>query len=86
VLAWVGAAAPIPEADVSGISADRPGTSARRMIQFLASRNLLIPDPAREAGPHEQAIERRIHGLPAVIAGEVRRWILVLRGEGRRPH
>ena len=86
VLAWVGAAAPIPEADISGISADRPGTSARRMIQFLASRNLIIPDPAREADPHEQAIERRIHGLPAVIAGELRRWILVLRGEGRRPH
>ena len=86
VLAWAGADAPIREADISGISADRPGTSARRMVQFLASRNLLIPDPAREADPHEQVIERRLRGLPAGIAGELRRWVLVLRGEGRRQH
>jgi hypothetical protein len=86
VLAWVGADAPIREADIRGISADRPGTSARRMVQFLASRDLLIPDPAREADPHEQAIERRLRGLPAGIADELRRWVLVLRGEGRRPH
>jgi hypothetical protein len=84
VLAWVGADAPIREADIRGISADRPGTSAWRMIQFLAGRDLLIP--AREADPHEQAIERRLRGLPAGIADELRRWVLVLRGEGRRPH
>ncbi len=69
VLAWAGAAVPIREADISGISADRPGTSARRMIQFLASRDLIIPDPARDADPHEQAIERRFHGLPAGSPG-----------------
>jgi hypothetical protein len=86
VLAWIGADAPIREADIRGIHASRPGTSARRMIEFLASRNLLVPDPAREADPHEQAIERRLRGLPAGIAGELRRWVLVLRGEGRRPH
>jgi site-specific recombinase XerC len=86
VLAWVGADAPIHEAGIRGISADRPGTSARRMLQFLASRNLIIADPAREADPHEQAIEHRLRGLPAGIAGELRRWVLVLRGEGRRQH
>lgn len=64
VLAWVGADAPIHEADIRGISAGRPGTSARRMLQFLASRNLIIPDPAREIDPHEQAIEHRLRGLP----------------------
>jgi len=57
VLAWIGADAPIREADICGIHANRPGTSARRMVQFLASRDLLIPDPAREADPHERAIE-----------------------------
>lgn len=86
MLAWIGADAPIREADISGIAADRPGTSARRMIQFLASRDMLIRDPAREAGIHELAIERRLNGLPAGIAGELRRWVLVLRGEGRRLH
>lgn len=84
VLAWIGADAPVREADIRGIHASRPGTSARRMIEFLASRNLL--DPAREADPHEQAIGRRLHGLPAGIADELRRWVLVLRGGGRRPH
>ena len=88
VLAWVGAGAgaPVREADIRGISAGRPGTSARRMLQFLASRNLVIADPAREIDFHEQAIEHRLRGLPAGIAGELRRWVLVLRGEGRRQH
>ena len=86
VLAWVGADAPVHEADIRGISASRPGTSARRMLQFLASRNLIIPDPARQTDPHEQAIEHRLRGLPAGIAGELRRWVRVLRGEGRRRH
>jgi hypothetical protein len=86
VLAWVSADTPVHEADIRGIPADRPGTSARRMLQFLASRNLIIPDPARETDPHEQAIEHRLRGLPAGIAGELRRWVLVLRGEGRRQH
>jgi hypothetical protein len=86
VLAWVGAAAPIREADIRGISAGRPGTSARRMLQFLASRNLIIPDPDREIDIHEQAIEHRLRGFPLEIASELHRWVLVLRGEGRRQH
>jgi Phage integrase, N-terminal SAM-like domain len=86
VLAWVGADAPIHEADIRSISAGRPGASARRILQFLASRNLIIPDPARELDIHERAIEHRLRELPPGIAGELRRWVLVLRGEGRREH
>jgi hypothetical protein len=86
VLAWLGADAPIHEADIRSIHAGRPGTSARRMLQFLASRNLIIPDPAHEIDIHEQAIEHRLRGFPLGIAGELRRWVLVLRGEGRRQH
>ena len=85
VLAWVGAAAPVREADIRGIAVGRPGTSARRMLQFLASRDLIIPVPAREIDIHEQAIGHR-RGFPSGIAGELRRWVLVLRGEGRRQH
>jgi site-specific recombinase XerC len=86
VLAWAGADAPIHEADIRNISTGRPGTSGRRMMQFLASRNLIIPDPARELDIHEQAIEHRLQGLPPGIAGQLHRWVLVLRGEGRRQH
>jgi hypothetical protein len=86
VLAWAGADAPIREADIRSISASRPGTSARRMLQFLASRNLIIPDPDREIDIHEQAIKHRRRGFPIEIASELLRWVLVLRGEGRRQH
>jgi hypothetical protein len=86
VLAWVGAGAPVREADIRGISADRPGTSARRMLQFLAGRSMIIPDPAREIDIHEQAIEERLRRFPIEIASELRRWVLVLRGEGYRQH
>jgi len=73
VLAWAGADAPIREADIRSISASRPGTSARRMLQFLASRNLIIPDPDREIDIHEQAIKHRRRGFPIEIASELRR-------------
>jgi hypothetical protein len=86
VLAWIGADAPIREADIRNISTGRPGTSARRMLQFLASRNLIIPNPAREIDIHEQAIEHRLREFPLEIASELHRWVLVLRGEGHRQH
>ena len=43
-------------------------------------------DPSRQGDTVERAIQRRITTLPDGIAGEVRRWVQVLRGEGRRPH
>jgi integrase len=86
VLAWVGADAPIPEADIRALSAVRPGTTARRVVQFLAQVDLLIPDPARRIDPDEAAIEQRIQSLPAGMHDELERWIQVLRGEGRRQH
>jgi hypothetical protein len=86
VLAWVGADAPIHEADVRSLPADRPGTSARRILQFLAQRGLVIPDPDRQVDIHERAVEQRIQTLREPIAAELRRWVLVLRGDGRRAH
>lgn len=86
VLAWVGADAPIPEADVRALPLDRPGTSARRVVAFLAERGLLVADPIRELDAHEQAVDQRIATLPEPIGDELRRWVQVLRGEGRRPH
>jgi site-specific recombinase XerC len=86
VLAWIGADAPIHEADIRALPAHRPGTNARRMLEFLADRGRIIPDPVRQTDIHQQAIEQRLQELPAGIAGEMRRWVLVLRGEGRRDH
>jgi hypothetical protein len=55
-------------------------------MQFLAQRGLLIPDPARQLDPDEQAIQQRIQALPGGIGEEVGRWVQVLRGQGRRTH
>jgi hypothetical protein len=86
LLAFLGADAPILEADVRALQADRPGTSARRVVQFLAERGLLIPDPDRQVNPDEQAVWRHIRSLPGGVGEEVGRWVQVLRGEGRRAH
>ncbi|WP_127357494.1 site-specific integrase [Actinacidiphila soli] len=86
LLARIGADAPIHEADIRSLPADRPGTSARRILQFLTRRGLVIPDPARQVDIHHRAIDQRIQNFPEPIADELRRWVLVLRGEGRRGH
>jgi hypothetical protein len=86
LLAWTGADAPIHEADIWALPADRPGTSARHVLGFLQQRGLVTPDPARQVDLHQQAIEQRLQELPSEIAEELRRWVLVLRGEGRREH
>lgn len=86
LLAWLGADAPIPEADVRSLPSDRPGTSARRVVQFLAEHDLLVPDPNRQVDRHERAVADRVAALPVGIGDEVGRWVQVLRGEGRRQH
>ncbi len=86
LLAWTGADAPVREIDIWALPAGRPGTSARHVLHFLQHHELVIPDPARQAGIHQQAIDQRLREFPAGIAGELRRWVLVLRGEGRRAH
>ncbi|MFE9687247.1 hypothetical protein [Streptomyces sp. NPDC006285] len=84
LLARLGADAPIHEADIRSLPADRPGTSTRRILQFLTRRGLVVPDPARQIDNHQRAIDQRIQTLPENIADELRNWVLVLRGEGRR--
>lgn len=86
LLARIGADAPIHEADIRSLPVDRPGTSARRILQFLTRRGLGIPDPARLVDIHERAIDQRIEAFSEALADELRRWVLVLRGEGRREH
>jgi site-specific recombinase XerD len=86
LLAWLGADTPIPEADIWSLPADRPGTSARHILAFLQQRGLVTPDPDRQIHIHQRAIEQRIAELPPGIADELRTWVRVLRGEGRREH
>jgi Phage integrase, N-terminal SAM-like domain len=85
LVAWVGADAPVHEADIRAL-AGRRSTTIRRVLQFLARNNRIIPAPGRQGEAAERAVRQRIAALPPPIAGEVRRWVQVLRGQGRRPH
>ena len=85
LLAWIGAGAPIHEADIRALSA-RPGTTIRRVLQFLGERGMVIPDPARQGTAVQRTIQQRIQALPDGIASELRQWVKVVRGEGRRAH
>lgn len=85
LLAWIGAAAPIHEADIRALS-DRPGTTIRRVLQFLGERGMVIPDPARQGTAVQRTIQQRIQTLPDGIASELCQWVQVVRGEGRREH
>ena len=85
LLAWIGADAPTYEADVRALRG-RPGTTVRRVLQFLDQRGMVIPDPARAGSAVQRTIRRRIQTLPGDIAGELDRWVKVVRGEGRRQH
>jgi hypothetical protein len=86
LLAWLGAAAPIPEADIRSIPTARRWTSSRRVLRFLEEHDLVVPDPARQVDVDQHAVEQRLQTLPDGIAGELRRWVQVLRGQGRRQH
>jgi hypothetical protein len=85
LLAWTGAAAPIREADIRALS-QRRSTTIRRVLQFLGERGMVIPDPARQGTAVQRTVQQRIQSLPDGIAGELRQWVQVVRGEGRREH
>ena len=88
MLAWVGGDAPIPEADIRSLPADRPGTSARRVVQFLAEPNLARSlSLTRRLDPTSASSSDASGRYQLGIGAEAHlRWVEVLRGEGRRAH
>ncbi|NUK82176.1 hypothetical protein HRW23_33410 [Streptomyces lunaelactis] len=86
VLAHLGAAAPDHERDLRALAVLDRNINAPRVIGFLAQRGMLIPDPARTADRHLAAVDRLIASFPAPMDSELRRWVTVLQGQGRRRH
>jgi hypothetical protein len=86
LLGWLGAQAPIHEADIRAIGDHRRNAGIRRVLQFLHAHGMVIPDPAHQGEAAQRAIDRRIAALPDPIGTELRCWVRVLRGEGRYPH
>jgi hypothetical protein len=84
LLSWLGSAAPIPEADVRALGAAHRGVKIRRLLWFLSSHGLLDPAPGRELSADHAAVTRLIDEIPQPMAAELRRWVSVMRGQGRR--
>jgi hypothetical protein len=81
--AWLGADAPFHEADVRAMAGLRPGVQVRRVLTFLAARDLLIADPARQADLDlasatltiRRGLQRRVICLDEVTAALASQWL-----------
>lgn len=64
LLGWLGAAAPILEADVRALAGSVPGASAHRALHFLTEHHTVIADPARQISADQRATDVMIASLP----------------------
>ncbi|MGY2116628.1 hypothetical protein ACW9HR_22210 [Nocardia gipuzkoensis] len=85
LLAWLGAAAPIHEADVKALASSGFGNSSR-VCHFLRDHDLLVADPSGEFDIHQLAVQRLIDSMPTQFQNDVTAWTQVLRGSGRLRH
>jgi hypothetical protein len=83
LIAWLGIAAPVLEADVRAVTRLGPNWSGRRVAAFLDQRGLLVR--LERTDPEEAALERLLQGVPDHLRDEADAWVRVLRGEGRKP-
>nr|WP_258404912.1 hypothetical protein [Streptomyces sp. F8] len=83
---WLGAESVFQERDVHDLALLDPNLAAKRVCQFLASRGLLAEDPELHQDADQVWIETVVGKLPPTVADEVRLWVQVLRGQGRREH
>jgi integrase len=86
LLSWLGAAAPVPEAEVRALAEARRGVLIRRLLEFLTTQGLLVPDPELQHEAVQRSVMQRIGEYPGSISAELERWTSVLRGQGRRAH
>jgi len=84
LLSWLGTAAPIPEADVRALGTAHRDVKVRRLLWFLSSHGLLDQEPSRELSADHAAVTRLIDEIPQPMAAELRHWVAVMRGQGRR--
>jgi integrase len=56
------------------------------VLTFLAARDMLIPDPGRQAEPRQHAVQRLLASLPGQIGSEAGIWVQVVRGQVRVGH
>jgi hypothetical protein len=86
LISWLGADAPVLESDVYDLARADVNLAAKRVCQFLKGRGLLIEDAGLHQDRDQKWINQALAALPPVISSELRTWVSVLRGEGRREH
>ncbi|CAM5521506.1 MULTISPECIES: hypothetical protein [Streptomyces] len=86
VLHRFGGQAAIEERDVHDLARLDPTLRAKRVCQFLRAHDLLVEDPDRHRDADATWAEARLGTLPGPLAAEVRTWVAVMRGQGRREH
>ncbi|MFD4032682.1 hypothetical protein ACFWVP_19745 [Streptomyces sp. NPDC058637] len=97
LLAYTGVEEPVSERDVRALAVLEPNVSLHRIVFFLHERRLLAPDRITPTSPslarldtahtdawHRQAVEAKLRQLSDSMAVQVRTWVAVRRGEGRR--
>ncbi|WP_395111638.1 hypothetical protein, partial [Actinomadura sp. SCN-SB] len=75
LLAWLGAEAPIPEDDIRTLTASQRRARGKRLIQFLAARNMLLPSARSDRD--ERKVNSFINAQPEALATELRAWAAV---------
>lgn len=81
---WLGAETDIFERDVHDLAQLDPNLAAKPVCQFLRIRGLLVEDPELHRDADQVWIETTLAAMPEPVATEVRTWVAVLRGQGRR--
>lgn len=65
LVAWLGAAAPLPESDIRALVDNRSlKFSGRRVTQFLEARGLLIPDAEFRRDAYQKRLEAELARCP----------------------
>lgn len=82
--AWLGVAAPIRHTDVIAAARQLDCRSPDRVVQFLASHDLLRDDRPLQADPYEVTARRLQAAMPAVFGPDVAVWVDALRATHRR--
>lgn len=85
LLSWLGADSPIAEDDVRTLQQDHPPATTARVLLILAKHRLLTRSADSETTVDQRWVETRIEDIGhATISAELRLWVRVMRGEGRR--
>ncbi|MFH9968365.1 hypothetical protein ACH4PR_44895 [Streptomyces mirabilis] len=84
LLGWLGTQTPILERDVYGVGRMTPYYNSVRVAGFLQTKGLLVPD-SQAIGADEASVQRWTAQAPPQFQADLRAWVAVLRGNGKRP-